>query len=64
MTMHQERAAAVRQLVDQARAIEKSGVTAANLEKIGGLLASLATPRRSVSRRTSSRSGPTAASIA
>ena len=39
MTMHQERAAAVRQLVDQARAIEKSGVTTANLEKIGGLLA-------------------------
>jgi len=42
MTMHQERAAAVRQLVDQARAIEKSGVTTANLGKIGGLLASLA----------------------
>ncbi|HTE82727.1 MAG TPA: rhodanese-like domain-containing protein, partial [Reyranella sp.] len=42
MTMHQERAAAVRQLVDQARAIEKSGVTTANLGKIGGLLTSLA----------------------
>ncbi len=42
MTMYEERAAAVRQLVDQARAIEKSGVTPANLEKIGGLLANLA----------------------
>ena len=42
MTMYEERAAAVRQLVDQARAIEKSGVTTANLEKIGGLLANLA----------------------
>ena len=42
MTLHQERAAAVRHLVDETRAIEKSGVTRANLEKIGGLLASLA----------------------
>jgi len=42
MTMHQERAAAVRQLVDQARAIERNGVTAASLERIGGLLAGLA----------------------
>lgn len=42
MTLYQERAAAVRQLVDQAREIEKSGVTHANLEKIGGLLAGLA----------------------
>jgi rhodanese-related sulfurtransferase/predicted metal-dependent enzyme (double-stranded beta helix superfamily) len=42
MTMHQERAAAVRQLIGQAREIEKSGVTRANLEKIGGQLASLA----------------------
>ena len=40
--MHEERAAAVRQLVDQARAIEKTGVTAATLERIGGLLAGLA----------------------
>jgi rhodanese-related sulfurtransferase/predicted metal-dependent enzyme (double-stranded beta helix superfamily) len=42
MTVHQERAAAVRQLVDQAREIEKSGVSYANLETIGGLLAALA----------------------
>lgn len=42
MTLHQERAAAVRRLVDEARQIEKSGVTYANLDKIGGLLASLA----------------------
>ena len=42
MTIHQERAAAVRRLVDESRAIEKTGVTRANLEKIGGLLAQLA----------------------
>lgn len=42
MTLHQERAAAVRRLVDEARLIEGSGVTRANLEKIGGLLSSLA----------------------
>lgn len=42
MTQHQERAAAVRRLVDEARAIEKAGVNRANLEKIGGLLSSLA----------------------
>src|SRR4026209_1208054 len=42
MTLHQERAAAVQRLVDESRAIEKAGVTRANLEKIGGLLASLA----------------------
>ncbi len=42
MTQHQERAAAVRRLVDQAREIEKTGVNRANLEKIGGLLSSLA----------------------
>ena len=42
MTLHQDRAQAVRQLVDQAREIEKSGVTPANLDKIGGLLAGLA----------------------
>ena len=42
MNQHQERAAAVRQLVDQARDIERSGVNSANLEKIGGLLAALA----------------------
>lgn len=42
MNLHQERAAAVRQLVAQARDIEKEGVTTASLEKIGGLLAALA----------------------
>ena len=42
MTLHQERAAAVRRLVDESRAIEKTGVTPCILEKIGGLLASLA----------------------
>lgn len=42
MNLHQERAAAVRRLIDEARTIEKSGVTYANLEKIGGLLSSLA----------------------
>ena len=40
--MYQERARAVRRLVDEARAIEKNGVTHANLDKIGGLLAGLA----------------------
>jgi rhodanese-related sulfurtransferase/predicted metal-dependent enzyme (double-stranded beta helix superfamily) len=42
MNQHHERAAAVRQLVDQARAIEQVGVNYATLEKIGGLVASLA----------------------
>ena len=42
MNLHQERAAAVRHLIDEARTIEKSGVTHANLDKIGGLLSSLA----------------------
>jgi rhodanese-related sulfurtransferase/predicted metal-dependent enzyme (double-stranded beta helix superfamily) len=42
MTLFQERSHAVRRLVDQAREIEKTGVTYANLDKIGGLLASLA----------------------
>ena len=42
MNLHQERAAAVRRLIDDARTIEKDGVTYANLEKIGGLLSSLA----------------------
>ncbi len=42
MTLHQERAAAVRRLIDEARQIEKGGVTYADLDKIGGLLASLA----------------------
>jgi rhodanese-related sulfurtransferase/predicted metal-dependent enzyme (double-stranded beta helix superfamily) len=42
MTQHLERAAAVRRLVDEARRIEKEGVTSASLDKIGGLLASLA----------------------
>ena len=42
MNQHQERAAAVRRLVDEAREIEKAGVTHGTLEKIGGLLSSLA----------------------
>ena len=42
MNLHQERAAAVRRLVDEARQVEKAGVTAANLEKIGALLSMLA----------------------
>ncbi len=42
MNLHQERATAVRRLVDEARQIEKVGVTAANLEKIGALLSTLA----------------------
>ncbi len=42
MTLHQERSIAVRQLVAEAREIEKSGVTYANLDRIGGLLAALA----------------------
>ena len=42
MNLHQERAAAVRRLIDEARTIEKDGVTRANLDKIGGLLSSLA----------------------
>ena len=42
MNLHQERAAAVRHLVDEARLIEKAGVTRANLDKIGVLLSSLA----------------------
>lgn len=42
MSLHQERAAAVRQLVDQAREIEKGGVTHATLDRIGGLVAGLA----------------------
>src|SRR5258708_137325 len=41
-TLYQERAIAVRRLVDQAREIEKSGVTYASLDGIGRLLASLA----------------------
>jgi rhodanese-related sulfurtransferase/predicted metal-dependent enzyme (double-stranded beta helix superfamily) len=42
MSLHQERAAAVRRLVDEAREIEKAGVTRANLDKIGASLAKLA----------------------
>lgn len=42
MNLHHERAAAVRRLVDEARRIEKSGVTTSSLDKIGGLLAALA----------------------
>jgi rhodanese-related sulfurtransferase/predicted metal-dependent enzyme (double-stranded beta helix superfamily) len=44
MTLHQERAAAVRRLVDEAKKIEsREGVTYASLDRIGGLLATLAT---------------------
>ncbi|HKV15582.1 MAG TPA: rhodanese-like domain-containing protein, partial [Reyranella sp.] len=42
MSLHQERAAAVRQFVDQAREIEKDGVNGQALDRIGHLLASLA----------------------
>jgi len=42
MTLHQERAAAVRQLIADAHRIEQEGVTYANLERIGGKLATLA----------------------
>jgi rhodanese-related sulfurtransferase/predicted metal-dependent enzyme (double-stranded beta helix superfamily) len=45
MTLHQERAVAVRQLIDQARQIEQTGVTFATLDRIGGLLAALARRR-------------------
>ncbi|HZP98049.1 MAG TPA: rhodanese-like domain-containing protein [Reyranella sp.] len=41
-TLHRERAEAVRHLVAEAREIEKGGITYATLDKIGGLLASLA----------------------
>src|ERR1700722_757328 len=42
MNQHQERTAAVRHLVEGARRIEQNGVNYTTLEKIGGLLASLA----------------------
>jgi len=42
MNLHQERAAAVRRLIDEARTLEKTGVTYATLDKIGGLLSALA----------------------
>src|SRR3954464_1242220 len=42
MTLFQERAAAVRRLIDESRAIEKTGITTATLDKIGSLLSSLA----------------------
>src|SRR5258705_8620022 len=42
MNQHHERTAAVRQLVDQARSIEQVGVNYVTLEKIGGLVAALA----------------------
>jgi len=42
MNQHHERTAAVRQLVDQARRIEQAGVNYVTLEKIGGLVAALA----------------------
>jgi len=42
MALHQERAAAVRQLIEQTRELEKAGVTYQTLDRIGGLLAGLA----------------------
>src|SRR5215470_4410993 len=42
MNQHQQRAEAVRHLVDEARRLEKTGVSYATLEKIGGLLSALA----------------------
>jgi rhodanese-related sulfurtransferase/predicted metal-dependent enzyme (double-stranded beta helix superfamily) len=42
MNLHQERTEAVRHLVDEARRIKQNGVNHTTLEKIGGLLASLA----------------------
>ncbi|MBS0222102.1 MAG: hypothetical protein JSR91_15310 [Proteobacteria bacterium] len=42
MTLHQERAAAVRQFVDEARKIEQAGITYATLGQIGDQLAALA----------------------
>jgi len=42
MNQHQERTAAIRHLIDEARRIEQNGVNHATLEKIGGLLAALA----------------------
>jgi rhodanese-related sulfurtransferase/predicted metal-dependent enzyme (double-stranded beta helix superfamily) len=42
MNLHQERTEAVRHLVDEARRIEQNGVNHTTLEKIGSLLASLA----------------------
>jgi rhodanese-related sulfurtransferase/predicted metal-dependent enzyme (double-stranded beta helix superfamily) len=42
MNLHQQRAEAVRRLVDEARQIERTGVSYATLEKIGGLLSALA----------------------
>src|SRR5216684_7405787 len=42
MNQHQERTAAVRHLVDEAKRIEQNGVNTATLEKIGGLLSALA----------------------
>src|ERR1700730_10716087 len=42
MPQHQERTAAIRHLIDEPRRIEQNGVNYATLEKIGGLLASLA----------------------
>ena len=42
MNLHQQRALAVRHLVDEARRIEGEGVTRQTLEKIGGLISKLA----------------------
>ena len=42
MKMHQERAQAVKHLVDQAREIERTGITYTSLGRIGDLLAALA----------------------
>ena len=48
MNLHQERTAAVRQLIDEARRIEQNGVNYATLEKIGGLLVVAGQPRRAL----------------
>jgi rhodanese-related sulfurtransferase/predicted metal-dependent enzyme (double-stranded beta helix superfamily) len=42
MNLHQQRAAAVRHLVDEARRLERDGVSYATLEQIGGHLSKLA----------------------
>lgn len=42
MSLHRERAAAVRQLVEESHRIERAGVSHAMLDRIGGLLAGLA----------------------
>ena len=64
MTLHQERAAAVRHLVDEAREIEKNGVNLRHPREDRRPAGRRWPAAPSSSRRTSSRSAPTAASIA